>query len=40
MALLVAPVYNFLMIVLYPLIVFIEIIIKIFSGKKKAETIT
>ena len=29
MALLVAPVYNFLMIVLYPLIVFIEIIIKI-----------
>lgn len=40
MALLVAPVYNFLMIVLYPLIVFIEIIIKIFSGNKKAETIT
>lgn len=39
-SLFVAPIYNFLMVVLFPLIVFIEFIIKIFSGKKKSEQMT
>lgn len=39
-SLLVAPIYNFLMVIFYPLIIFIEIIIKIFSWKKKSELMT
>lgn len=40
MSLLVAPIYNFLMVVLFPLIIFIELIIKMFSWKKKYEKMT
>ncbi len=36
----VAPIYKFLMFILYPVISFMEILIKLFSGKKKVEQIT
>lgn len=36
-SLLVAPIYKVLMIILYPIISFIEILIKIFSGSKQVE---
>jgi CBS domain containing-hemolysin-like protein len=39
-ALIVAPIYKFLMIILFPLIVIIEGIIKMFSKKEFAEEIT
>ncbi|MFK7780065.1 MAG: hemolysin family protein [Candidatus Gracilibacteria bacterium] len=39
-SLLVAPIYKILMIVLHPIIIFIEIIIKVFSGKAKVEQVT
>ncbi len=39
-ALLVAPIYKVLMFLLYPVIIIIEIIIKVFSGSKKMEDIT
>lgn len=39
-SLIVSPVYNFLMFVLFPVIYIIEIIIKVFSGKAKAEHMT
>jgi putative hemolysin len=39
-ALIVSPIYNFLMFILFPVIYLIEIIIKIFSGKAKAERMT
>ncbi len=36
----VAPIYKFLMLILYPVISFMEILIKLFSGKQKVEQIT
>jgi len=39
-ALAVAPIYNFLMIILYPIIIFLEFLIKLFSKNKHIETIT
>jgi len=39
-SLLVAPIYKTLMFVLYPVISFIEVIIKVFSGKKNVEQMT
>ena len=39
-SLLVAPIYKVLMIVLYPVISFMEILIKTFSGKNKVQQIT
>ena len=39
-SLVVAPIYKFLMLVLYPVISFMEILIKLFSGKQKVEQIT
>lgn len=39
-SLLVAPIYKILILILFPVIYFIEIIIKVFSGKKKIEQIT
>lgn len=39
-SLVVSPIYKFLMTVLYPLIFFIKIIIRIFSNKKEVEKVT
>lgn len=39
-SLFVAPIYNILMFILYPIIIFIEVIIKIFSKKGKIEKMT
>jgi CBS domain containing-hemolysin-like protein len=39
-AVLVAPIYEFLMFVFYPVIIFMELIIKLFSGKNKVEKVT
>jgi len=39
-ALFVAPIYKFLMILLAPIIIFIEFFIKIFTGKAKSQAIT
>jgi len=36
----VAPIYKFLMFILYPVISFMEVLIKLFSGKQKVEQIT
>ncbi len=36
----VAPIYKILMLILYPVISFMEILIKLFSGKQKVEQIT
>lgn len=40
LSLFVSPIYNFFMIILFPLVVFIELIIKIFSWKKQSEKVT
>ena len=39
-SLFVAPIYKFLMLILYPVVLFIEIIIKVFSWKSSVEHIT
>ncbi len=39
-SLIVAPIYKFLMIILYPIISFMEILIKVFSWKEKLQIIT
>jgi CBS domain containing-hemolysin-like protein len=36
----VAPIYKFLMVVFYPIIVLMELIIKLFSGKNTVEKMT
>ena len=36
----VAPIYKFLMLILYPVISFMEMLIRLFSGKQKVEQIT
>ncbi len=39
-SLIVAPIYKILMFFLYPIIIFIEVIIKVFSGKSQVEKMT
>jgi len=39
-SLIVAPIYKILMLILYPIIIFIEVIIKVFSWKSKVEQVT
>ncbi|MBT3728813.1 DUF21 domain-containing protein [bacterium] len=39
-SLLVAPIYKFLMLILFPVITFMEVLIRIFSPKAKIEQLT